>query len=243
MKTTRHIFLGVMILAIAGITIQCQHDDELDSPIKVKGPDPIERGTETVSCTDCTPANFDANNVGAGVWYFDKAHSNVMWETSYRVLGSSLTGRFDVFYLKSLTFDEANPASMAFEGSVWLNTVNTGEPGRDDGCLLGTYGTEAGFTTESANQATIVTIAGSGKYRSPLEDGYVIDANLTFHGFTKKVTLKLDYFPLSDQGSYTMVGFSAEFDFLSKTDFAVSSSNIDDKVKVKINVNLKNKKS
>lgn len=232
----------VLLFAMLGtsvVLIQCQHDDA--EVIPVKGPDPIERGTETLTCVDCTPANFDATPVASGTWYFDKAHSSVRWETPYRVLGSLLTGRFDYFSLSSLTFSEANPSTIAFQGSVRLNSVNTGEPGRDDGCLLTTYGTDGAKTDESENLATLASIAGTGRY-STTDEGYFVDANLTFHGFTKQVTVKMFYFKQSDQGSYTMAGLTAEFDMLSKTDFGINSTNIDDKVKIKINANLKNKK-
>ncbi|HEX5000872.1 MAG TPA: YceI family protein [Bacteroidia bacterium] len=200
------------------------------------------RGNEELNCTNCTPENFDANNVAAGVWYFDKAHGNVTWETPYRVLGSPLTGRFDYFYLTSLTFSEQNPSSFAFEGGVRLNTVNTGEPGRDDGCLLTTYGTDAAKTTEPENIASLVSVPGSGRY-STTDAGYLVDADLTFLGVTKTVVVKLMYYKQTDQGTYDMAGLSAEFTMLAKTDFGVVSSNIDDKVLIKVNANLKNKKS
>ena len=226
-------FIGI------GFVIQCQHDDEEIIPIV--GPDPIVRGNETVQCSDCTPPNFDANLVAKGVWYFDKAHANVNWQTPYRLLGSPLTGRFDYFYLTSIAFNEQDPSSIAFSAGVWLNTVNTGEPGRDDGCLLTTYGTEAAKTTEPENLATLVSIPGTGKY-STTDAGYLVDANLTFHGFTKQVTVKLDYYKQTDQGTYIMAGLSGEFTFLAKTDFGIVSGNIDDKVVIKVNANFKNKK-
>jgi hypothetical protein len=39
-----------------------------------------------------------------------------------------------------------------------------------------------------------------------------------------------------------MAGLTAEFVMLAKTDFGIVSGNIDDKVSIKINANLKNKK-
>ena len=73
--------------------------------------------------------------------------------------------------------------------------------------------------------------------------GYFVDANLTFHGFTKKVTVKLFYYPQSDQSTYLLAGFSAEFEFLAISDFGISSTNIEDNVIIKINANLRNKKA
>ena len=75
-----------MLISVSLLNFQCQHDDE--ELIPVIGPDPIEHGTETITCTNCTPllsngaaADFSSGDVAPGVWYFDKAHSNVGWET------------------------------------------------------------------------------------------------------------------------------------------------------------------
>ncbi len=246
MKKFKVITSLLMLLGIFLFAIRCQHDDEVVIP--VKGPDPIVRGTEKVSCTNCTPlvsngasADFSATAVPVGTWYFDKGHSNVMWETPYKAFGSLLTGRFNYFVLKNLTFDEAAPATITFDGYVRLNTVNTGEPGRDGGCLLGTYGTDAVKTTEAENNALLVSVPGTGRY-STTDEGYFVDANLTFHGVTKKVVVKLSYAKQTDQTTYLMSGITAEFDFLALTDFAIVSTNIDDKVKVRVNTLLRNKK-
>jgi hypothetical protein len=44
-----------------------------------------------------------------------------------------------------------------------------------------------------------------------------------------------------DASGFTMAGLSGEFDFLALTDFAISSTNIDDNVSVKINTLLRKK--
>jgi polyisoprenoid-binding protein YceI len=247
MRTIKSISILFVLSAVGFLASNCQHDDE--NVVPVKGPDPITHGTETVVCTDCTPlvsngasSDFNSGNVPAGVWYFDKSHSNVEWESPYKVFGSLLTGRFNYFVLKNFNFNEAAPASLSFEGYVRLNTVNTGEPGRDAGCLLGTFGTEAGKTSEVENLASIISIPGTGRY-SATDAGFIVDANFTFHGVTKQVTVKLFYYPQTDQGSYKMTGISAQFEFLALSDFAISSTNIDDKVVVKMNVLLRNKNS
>lgn len=236
--------LLLLVVSSGALFTFCQHDDE--EIIPVKGPDPIVRGTETLSCTDCTPleengasADFNTSGVPSGVWYFDKAHSNVMWETPYKGFGSLLTGRFNYFVLKSLNFDEANPGNISFEGYIRLNTVNTGEPGRDAGCLLGTYGTEAAKTSEDEN---IATLKSTSVQYSTTDEGFVAKADLTFHGFTKEVTMIVYYAKqYHDASGFTMAGLSGEFDFLALTDFAISSTNIDDNVSVKINTLLRKK--
>ncbi|HEX5001471.1 MAG TPA: YceI family protein, partial [Bacteroidia bacterium] len=108
--------------------------------------------------------------------------------------------------------------------------------------LLTTYGTDAAKTTEPENIASLVSVPGSGRY-STTDAGYLVAADLTFLGVTKTVVVKLMYYKQTDQGTYNMAGLSAEFTMLAKTDFGVVSSNIDDKVLIKVNANLKNKKS
>lgn len=247
MNTQIKFTLAVILVFIGlGLVVQCQHTDE--EIIPVKGPDPIVRGTEKVTCTNCTPlvsngasADFNAGAVPKGTWYFDKSHSNVMWETPYKIVGSMLTGRFNYFVLQTLNFDEATPANISFEGYVRLNTVNTGEPGRDGSCLLTTYGTTAAKTTEPENLASIVSVPSSGRY-SATDEGFLVDANLTFRGVSKKVVVKLFYEKQSDQGTFNMAGISAEFEFLAITDFGIVSTNIDDKVKIRLNALLRNVK-
>lgn len=242
---TKSISTFLILTSVLFTTTRCQHADE--DVIPVKGPT-IEHGTEQLACSGCTPlvsngapSDFSATNVPSGTWYFDKSHSNVMWETPYKMFGSTLTGRFNYFVLENLTIDEATPSNTAFAGYVYLNSVNTGEPGRDGGCLLSTYGTDAAKTNEAENVARLESIAGSGKY-STTDNGFIVNANLTFHGVTKQVTVKLFYFPQTDEDTYTMAGVSAEFDILALTDFAIQSDNIDDQVKIRVNCLMRNKK-
>src|SRR6476620_2112314 len=120
MKKLKVLTTVFMMLLVGFFAMQCQHEDS--EAIPVVGPDPIEHGDEIITCTTC-----NTNPSTSGAWYHDKAHSNVMWETQYKVYGSKLTGRFNQFFLNSLNFDEGVPSNIAFDGYVRLNTVNTGE--------------------------------------------------------------------------------------------------------------------
>jgi polyisoprenoid-binding protein YceI len=236
----------LVLLAVGFLAIRCQHEDEAIIPIK--GPDPIVRGTEIINCTNCTPlaangasADFNANAVPPNVWYFDKGHSNVMWETPYKNFGSLLTGRFNYFVLKDLNFDEGVPANISFEGYVRLNTCNTGEPGRDAGCLLTTFGTSATNTTEAANIATLKSKAGTGRY-STTDEGFLCDADFTFLGITKPVTVKMYFSKKTDIGTAFMSGVHSEFEMNALADFLPGNTNIGEKVKVRINNLMRIKK-
>src|SRR6478736_6827180 len=181
MKKFKVLSAVFLVLTLGFLAVQCQHDDE--NVIPVNGPDPIVRGTEKITCTNC---NTDTNVSGS--WYMDKAHSNVMWETQYKVFGSKLTGRFNSFFMDNLTFDEANPATFAFVGRAQLSTVNTSEPARDGGCLQTT------FKSTTNDFATLTSKPGTGRYSST-DAGFLVDADFTFVGITKTVTVKILFAP------------------------------------------------
>jgi polyisoprenoid-binding protein YceI len=235
-----------IVLATGFIFVTCQHDDDVVTPvINDNPPPPIQRGDEKLSCSSCTPlladgakADFDASGVPSDAWYFDKAHSNVQWETQYKAVGALLTGRFNYFVLTDLNFDEQNPSQISFQAYVRLNSVNTGEPGRDGSCLLGTYGTAAGKTVEPENIASLTSV---GAVFSPTDAGYIVRANLTFLGVTKEVTGKMHYVKQQVDGAGKICGLMFEFPFLSKTDYGLVSNNVADNVVVKINATLKRK--
>jgi len=233
MKKIKIIAGTFMVLTMSFLVMQCQHEDGAEIP--VVGPDPIEHGDEIIPCTDCNNSSVPSN-----VWYHDKAHSNVMWETRYKELGSLLTGRFDYFVVDELNFDEGVPANISFEGHVRLNTVNTSEPGRDDGCLLTTFGTDADNTDEPANLATLKSIPGSGRY-STSDAGFLVEANFTLLGITKEVTVKMFFAPKYDIGTAFAAGLNSEFD-INKADFLPNDTNIGDVIRIKINTLMRVKK-
>jgi polyisoprenoid-binding protein YceI len=221
---TPYLIIALFISSL-GYIVSCTHDDEI---VASSGAN-IQRGTAVIKATDG--------------WAYDKTHSNVMWETAYIGSGALLTGRFNMFGLTSFSFDEANPANTSFEGWVRLNTVNTGEPGRDGGCLLGTFGTAAGKVDEPENLAVIKSKAVQ---LSTSDKGYIVSCDLTFHGVTKQVNAKLNYngttaFPAGYAGAnaFSLAGFSIEFQIMAKTDFGVISNNIGDKVGITCNAEFK----
>ena len=219
-----YLVIALMLTSI-GYLVSCTHDDEILSLAGSK----IERGTQVLSFPGDSKVTFD------------KTHSNVGWETMYLGGLSLLTGRFDTLGFTSFNFDEADPTKTNFEAWVWLNRVNTSEPGRDKGCLAGngttsTFGTTVAMTTEPANIAKIKTTSVE---LSPADKGYIVKFDLTFHGSTKNLTGKLSYLGKTVSGTgataKNVYGFSLDFQFLAKTDFAIVSNSIADLITVKAN--------
>lgn len=223
---THHLLVALYLLTL-GYMISCTHDDEmLDLPTVTA----ITRGTDVVNVSDG--------------WAFDKTHSNVGWESAYMGSAAMLTGRFNQFGFRSFSFDESNPANTSFEGWVRLNTVNTGEPGRDGsptayGCLQPTFGTAIGKVDEPENLAVIKS---KSIELSKTDKGYIVKMDLTFRGVTKEITGKMSYSGktrIQATTPYDIVGFSLDFQFLAKTDFALVSNNVADKIVVRANAQFK----
>jgi polyisoprenoid-binding protein YceI len=215
---TPYLIIALFISSM-GYIVSCTHDDEI---LSLAGPK-IERGTQVLSLNDSKVS-------------FDKTHSNVGWETMYLGGLSLLTGRFDTLGFTSFNFDEANPANTNFEAWVWINRVNTSEPGRDKGCLQTTFNVNTTMGNEAANIAKIKTTKVT---LSTTDKGYIVDFDLTFHGVTKSLTGKFYYSGKTVTGTGTaaknIYGFSFDFQFLAKTDFGIISNNIADKITVKCN--------
>ncbi|MCK5347272.1 MAG: YceI family protein, partial [Candidatus Heimdallarchaeota archaeon] len=161
----------------------------------------------------------------------------INWSSAYNGSGADLTGKFQYFSLKEFSFDETNPANISFEANVLLNSVTTGQPLRDEGCLLTTYETDATKSFEAENLAVIKT--NGAKYNTE-DDGYTIDAELTFLGSAHPVTINLYYLGQSTFTGYKMASFEAELTFNAISDFGLNSTSVEDAISVNIEINLKN---
>lgn len=243
MKTRTNVFATmIMSLLTLGVIVNCTHKETLAPAVT-----PITRG-------EARYTNFDpADPFNQLKLKFDKTHCNVGWETSYLGELATLTGRFDTFGLSKFIFVENKPDTIQFEAWVFLNSVNTSEPGRDHGCLAGngpssSFGVDQSMTTEPAN---VAIIKSKSVVYSTTDKGYIATCDLTFHGVTKEVTAKLYYSgtkvttapnptavpPIQEKDA---IGFHLEFPMNAKTDFGITSTSIADLVTIKCNITLRN---
>ncbi len=244
-KTVRLLSILLLCFVIMNLFTQCSKDE--DPP-----PPKIVRGTDNLNCSDCTPLDYMEGLMTAtdngGIfgaygmvpsqqWFLDIPHSAINWASAFNGLGANLTGKFMYFSLKELSFDETNPANISFEANVLLNSVTTGQPLRDEGCLLSTYETDATKIFEVENLAKIKTL--NAKYNTE-DDGYIIDAELTFLGSTHPVIITLYYLGQSSYTGYKIASFEAEFTFNAISDFDLSSTSVSDLITVNMNINLRN---
>lgn len=160
-------------------------------------------------------------------WVFDKVHSSVRWETAYLGVGALITGRFNNFAITA-NFVEDKPEETTITARVTLSSVNTGEPGRDGGCLQATFGTNV--SDEAVFTSNKVELDGSG--------GYLVEGTLRFHGKESPALMKLRYYGTAHvtdtPNSFYVAGFGAEFDFLAKSQHDIVSNQIGDLVTVKV---------
>lgn len=242
-------FSGILIISLLmmNLLVQCNKDDmpDTDSPI-------IVRGTDIINCPDCTPQDYLEGLMAAtdngGIfgayglvpsqqWFLDVPHSAINWSSAFNGFGADLTGKFTYFSLTDMSFDETNPANISFEANVLLNSVVTGQPLRDEGCLLTTYGTAADKAFEAENLAILKT--NSAKFNID-DDGYTIDAELTFLGTTHPVTITLYYLGQSTFTGYKIASFEAELTFNAISDFGLNSTSVNDLITVNMSINLRN---
>lgn len=257
MKSKLYFLLAFMVLGLVYLT--CTHDDtEITAG-------PLVRGTNIhiagLTAKDSTQ------------WKFDKSHSSVLWETSYVGAAGALTGRFNQFGLhnidstKAITyttttqplpdtawvFYENEPAKTYFNGYVQINTSNTGEPGRDTGCIIGTFGTSkivAGTQNLTpTNLAKISVRPGSVRFDSQSLD-YLVDLDMTWQGkltapLTKTLLGRLHYVPkarvqFGTAAAYEVFGLQLVFQ-LNCRDWGIASTSVSDIIKITCNANFNNK--
>ena len=215
MKILKQTGFIILILGLAYMPLfinGCTHDDEMDTIIP---PTTFEYGDDFVSTSDG--------------YTFDHTHSSVRWETAYFGTAALLTGRFNDFALDvDFTQNAADISSLS--GWVTLTSVNTGEPGRDQGCLMGTFDVATQDTATFVS--TSITEDGKG--------GYIVEGELNFHSVTAPVSGTLEYAGTTyyDENSGVrnaplyLSGFIVEFEFLAKSIFGIESDNIADGVKI-----------
>ncbi|CAN5141023.1 hypothetical protein BH09BAC2_BH09BAC2_16250 [soil metagenome] len=218
------------------------------------------------------PGNMTAGN--ATEWKLDKSHSSVLWSTNYVGAAGLLTGRFNQFGIHNVlpaemttyatsgqpvkdtswAFYENEPAKSYFNGYVQVNTNNTGEPGRDNGCILGYFGspalTVATTGTQNLNQINIARIQTTKIAFDPLSADYIVNLKLTWlNGLagntagSANLVGRLKYIKKATVGTtttYDVFGLQLTFQFNCR-DFGITSTSISDKVEIQCNMNFNNK--
>ena len=148
----------------------------------------------------------------------------------------------------SWAFYENQPEKIRFAGYVQTNQVNTGEPGRDGGCLITTFGTTkivAG--TQNLTVTNVAYIKTTSVIFDPGSSGYIATFNFTWQGggtapVTQSIVGKLSYVPAAVVPGATTSVFGLRLEFqINKADFGIINTEVADKVTIVMNANFNNK--
>jgi len=248
----------VLVLASGyGYIAGCTHKDEV-LPAPAGGGVVITRGSNVHL------AGLTAGDTSQ--WKLDKAHSSALWSTNYVGAAGLLTGRFNQFGIHDVTpskmiyytttgqplkdtswaFYENDPSKTYLNGYVQINTSNTGEPGRDTGCNIGTLGTIKIINgTQNLSDSNIARIKSTKVEFDPLSNDYFVTFDLTWRGkmtsdVTKTIVGKLKYIPKAYVSTYAVFGLQLKFQ-LNCRDFGITSTSVGDKIDVECNMNFNNK--
>lgn len=270
MKLVKNSYFWMLAILLSGFIYlaSCTRQDSLITPIEITKPFVATRGNNIHKPGDMSTGDTTE-------WKLDKVHSSCLWSTSYVGAAGLLTGRFNQFGMHDVTtakmlmypiqysgtnpkqplmdsswaFYENDPAQTYFNGYVQINTSNTGEPGRDAGCNLGTMGTTAIVT--GVQNLTVTNIARIKTTRvkfDPTTGDYIVNLDMTWQGklaspATKALVGRMKVIKratINNAVPYDVFGLQLSFQF-NKADFGIVSGNIGDKIDVVCNMNFHNK--
>jgi polyisoprenoid-binding protein YceI len=116
----------------------------------------------------------------ADTYVFDKAHSAIGFQI--RHLFSNVPGKFDDF-TGTIQYDEANPEQSSVEVNIKTSSIDTGVKMRDDDLRSANFFDAAKFPEITFKSKSVKS---SGK------DTADVTGDLTMHGVTKEVVLKVE---------------------------------------------------
>lgn len=261
MKFLNNKTLMALLLFISGYgyIASCTHKGDLLIPPAATTGVIITRGTNVHLPGATGVADGDSTT-----WWMDKSHSSVLWSTNYRGASGLLTGRFNQFGMHEISpakmiyysvsgqplkdtswaFYENEPAKTYINGYVQINTSNTGEPGRDTGCNIGTLGTIKVLPgKQNLSDSNLAKIKSTKVEFDPLSNDYFVTFDLTWKGKltspkTVSIVGRLKYIPKAYTSNYAVFGLQLKFQF-KPSDFGIDLSNISDKMDIECNMNFK----
>lgn len=125
---------------------------------------------------------MEAQIAKATTWAIDPTHSEVQFKVKHLMV-STVTGSFSQFE-GTIEMEEDDFADAKISFSADINSISTGNEQRD------THLKSADFF--NAEQFPKLTFTSTGMTKTG-EDTYNLVGNLTLHGVTKPVTLKVEY--------------------------------------------------
>jgi polyisoprenoid-binding protein YceI len=131
-----------------------------------------------LSC--CSALLIVQSAFAADTYVFDKAHSTLGFQI--RHLFSNVTGKFDDF-TGTIQFDETNPEQSSVEVNIKTASIDTSVKMRDDDLRSPNFFDAAKYPATTFKSSSV---------KSTGKDTFDVTGDLTMHGVTKEVVLKVE---------------------------------------------------
>ena len=142
----------------------------------------------------------------AKTYEIDKDHSSVSFKIRHLV--SNVNGSFNEFSGK-IAVDDKKPENSSVEFTVMADSINTANKKRDEHLRSGDF-----FDADKFKEITFK----SKKVKAIGKNKYQVEGDLTLHGVTQPVTVKVDYLgETKDPWGNTKSGFKTEFKVARKS--------------------------
>ena len=161
--------------------------------------------------TCCSALLIVQSAFAADTYVFDKAHSTLGFQI--RHLFSNVPGKFDDF-TGTIQFDETNPEQSSVEVNIKTASIDTGVKMRDDDLRSPNFFDAVKYPATSFKSKSV---------KSTGKDTFDVTGDLTMHGVTKEVVLKVELIgkgPGMKQGSI-LSGWDATT-ALKRSDFGLA---------------------
>jgi polyisoprenoid-binding protein YceI len=143
-----------------------------------------------------------------GTWNADTTHSEVGFSVRHMMV-SKVRGKFNTFEATIITADD--PTQSSVTATIQLDSIDTGNEQRDTHIKSADF-----FHTEVHPTMTYTSTSVT-----PKGDDWLVDGNLTLHGVTKPVQLKVELNGFTgDPFGGTRAGFSATAE-INRGDFGI----------------------
>jgi polyisoprenoid-binding protein YceI len=130
--------------------------------------------------TCCSALLIVQSAFAADTYVFDKAHSTLGFQI--RHLFSNVPGKFDDF-TGTIQFDETNPEQSSVEVNIKTASIDTGVKMRDDDLRSPNFFDAVKYPATSFKSKSV---------KSTGKDTFDVTGDLTMHGVTKEVVLKVE---------------------------------------------------
>lgn len=149
----------------------------------------------------------------ADEYAFDMVHSSISFKTQHLDI-SWIHGRFNEATGK-FVIDKEKPAKSSFEMSIDADSVDTANKARDEHLRQPDYFDTKQFPTIDFKSTSV----------KPINHGYEVTGDITMHGKTKEITIKLLGGKEAEFMGTKRVGFATELS-LKRSDFGFDKKNI-----------------